>query len=182
MLEREGDETCRVKDGNRLITVNVRQILSAIENESQRKNREGSVIIYGDVHTGGGDFSGRDKSISASAGGIIVGRDFSGNLASGNYNKINSAEIDPELKETLLQLGEAVDTMIQKFPAEQATEAAEDFGKLVDEAVKPKPNKRWYSVSIEGLIKAAENLDKLGEPVINLSQKVLSLLTGGVIK
>jgi hypothetical protein len=50
---------------------------------------------------------------------------------------------------------------------------------LVDEATKPKPNKKWYSVSIDGLIKAAENLDKLGEPVINLSRKVLSLLSAG---
>lgn len=48
-----------------------------------------------------------------------------------------------------------------------------------DYAVKPKPNKKWYSVSIEGLIKAAENLDKLGTPVISLSRKVLSLLGGG---
>ena len=70
---------------------------------------------------------------------------------------------------------EAVNTMIEKLPAE----VAEDFSKLADEAVKPKPNMRWYSVSIEGLIKAAENLDKLGTPVISLSQKVLSLLTGG---
>jgi hypothetical protein len=182
MLEREGDETCRVKDGNRLITVNVRQILSAIENESQRKNREGSVIIYGDVHTGGGDFSGRDKSISASDGGIIVGGDFSGNLVSGNYNKINFAEIAPELKDTLLQLAEAVNAMIEKLPADQAAEVAEDFGKLTDEAVKPKPNQKWYSVSIEGLIKAAENLDKLGTPVISLSRKVLSQLTSGMVK
>jgi len=51
----------------------------------------------------------------------------------------------------------------------------------VDEATKPKPNQRWYSVSIEGLIKAAENLDRLGEPVIDLSKKVLSLLNGGAI-
>jgi len=58
----------------------------------------------------------------------------------------------------------------------------EDFGKLADEAVKPKPSQKWYSVSIEGLIKAAENLDKLGTPVISLSRKVLSLLTGGVVK
>jgi hypothetical protein len=35
---------------------------------------------------------------------------------------------------------------------------------------------------IEGLIKAAENVEKVGEPVINLSRKVLTLLTGGVIK
>jgi len=32
------------------------------------------------------------------------------------------------------------------------------------------------SLSNEGLIQAAENLDKLGEPVISLSKKVLSLL------
>lgn len=77
------------------------------------------------------------------------------------------------------QLGKAVDAMLQKLPAEQA---AEDFGKLADKAVKPKPNQKWYSVSIEGLIKAAENLDKLGTPVISLSRKVLSLLMGGVVK
>lgn len=69
--------------------------------------------------------------------------------------------------------------MIEKLPAEQASEVAEDFGKLADEAVKPKPNRKWYSVSVDGLVKAAENIGKVGEPVINLSRKVLSLLTVG---
>ena len=35
-------------------------------------------------------------------------------------------------------------------------------------------------VSIDGLIKAAENVGKIGEPVINLSGKALSLLMGGL--
>ncbi len=183
-LERSGQEFLPVENGNDLVTVNVRQVLSAIETEAQRKE-QGSVTtnyyIQGDVNASG-DFVGRDKNITARDRSVIVGGNVSGNLVSGNYNKINSAEIDPELKDTLLQLGEAVDAMIQKLPAEQATEVAEDFGKLTDEAIKPKPNQKWYSVSIEGLIKAAENLDKLGTPVISLSRKVLSLLTGGVIK
>lgn len=166
-LERAGQETVLVENGNDLVTVNVRQMLSAIESEAQRREQQGNVI---------------NNYYNANNGGIIVGRDLSGNLISGNYNKINSAEIDPELKDTLLQLGEAVDAMIEKLPAEQAADVAEDFGKLAEEAVKPKPNQKWYSVSIEGLIKAAENLDKLGTPVINLSRKVLSLLTGGVVK
>ena len=72
--------------------------------------------------------------------------------------------------------------MNKELPKEQASEAADDFEKLVEEATKSKPNKKWYSVSIDGLIKAAENLDKLGEPVISLSKQVLSLLTGGVIQ
>jgi internalin A len=150
-------------------------------------NTNGGTYIGGNINTNGGDFVGRDKSISASGGSVIVGRDLSGNVISGDnnqiiqdsYNKIKYADIAPELKETMKQLAEAVNAMIQKLPAEQAAEAAEDFGKLADEAVKSKPNQKWYSVSIEGLIKAAENLDKLGEPVINLSRKVLSLLMRG---
>jgi len=37
-------------------------------------------------------------------------------------------------------------------------------------------------VSIEELMKAAENLDKPGEPVTDLSRRVPSLLTGGANK
>lgn len=168
MLEAKGIEILPVPDGNRLIDVNIRKVLSGVPNETQDKSREGVSNVTN----------------------IIVGGNFEGNLMVGDknqviqnsYNKIKSADIAPELKETLKQLAEAVDTMIQKLPAEQAAEAAEDFGKLADEAVKPKPNQKWYSVSIEGLIKAAENLDKLGTPVISLSRKVLSLLTGGIVK
>jgi len=121
-------------------------------------------------------------------GGNVEG----GNIISGNnnvitqriqdsFNKADVADIQAELKETLKQLAEAVAVMAKSLPTEQATEATDDLSKLVEEATKPAPNKKWYSVSIEGLIKAAENVEKVGEPVINLSRKVLSLLTGGVI-
>jgi CheY-like chemotaxis protein len=121
---------------------------------------------------------------------IYVGGNLDGSLTVGNdnvvirdsYNKITSARIDSELRETLQLLTEAVAAMNNELPEDQAAEVAEDLSRLVNEATKPKPNKKWYSVSIEGLIKAAENLDKLGEPVINLSKKVLSLLTGSVVK
>ena len=61
------------------------------------------------------------------------------------------------------------------------TKDSDDLSKLVEEATKPAPQKKWYSVSIDGLTKAAENVEKVGEPVINLSRKVLSLLTLGII-
>ena len=98
-----------------------------------------------------------------------------------SFNKADGANIQAELKETLKALAEAVAVMNQELPEEDAAEAADDLEKLVEEATKPKPNKKWYSVSIDGLTQAAENLGKLGEPVISLSKKVLSLLTGGVL-
>lgn len=119
-------------------------------------------------------------------GGINIGDNFSGTFIAGvarnSFNKIERANISSELKEILKQLVEAVDVMKKSMPEGQASEISDDLDKLVDEATKTSPRRKWYSVSIEGLIAAAENLDKLGEPVISLSRKVLSLLTAGVIK
>jgi len=167
MLERAGDETCRVKDGNRLVTVNVRQVLSAIEHETERKERGMTNIHIGNITIGE----------NAKVGDIILASEIQESV-----RKAESSNIPPELMETLKLLGEAVDIMNKVLPKEQAKETTEDFGKLVDEATKPTPNRKWYSVSVEGLIKAAENVEKVGVPVINLSRKVLSLLTGDAIK
>jgi internalin A len=64
-LERSGQEFLPVENGNDLITVNVRQMLSAIESESQRKGQQGNVI-----------------------NNIYVGGNFDGNLVAGNENKV----------------------------------------------------------------------------------------------
>lgn len=169
-LERDGFEEHPVKNGNRLVKVNVRKVLSGVISEAERRETRGNVT------------------------NIYVGGNFDGNLTVGDQNQattnrimesIKQAEassIPPELMETLKLLGEAVDLMNRVLPKEKATETTEDFSKLVDEAMKPTPQKRWYSVSIDGLIKAAENVEKVGEPVINLSRKVMSLLTGGIVK
>ena len=170
MLERDGQETQSVKDGNRLVKFNVREVLSAIENESQRKEIGGNVT---NIYIGG---NVEGSNIISGDNNVVTQK------IQNSFNKAEAADIQAELKETLKQLATAVEAMSKSLPAEQATEAADDLGKLVEEATKPKPNKKWYSMSVDGLVKAAENIGKVGEPVIDLSRKVLSLLTGGVIK
>jgi len=168
MLEREGQETHLVKDGSRLVKVNVRQVLSGIESEAQRKENGGNVT---NIYIGG---NVEGSNIVSGNNNIVTQK------IQDSFNKAEGADIQAELKETLKQLAEAVAIMAKSLPDEQATEASDDLSKLVDEATKPKPNKKWFSVSVEGLIQAAENVEKVGEPVIRLSQKVLSLLTVGV--
>ena len=46
--------------------------------------------------------------------------------------------------------------MAKGLPKEQAEEVADDMKRLADEATKEKPNAKWYNVSIEGLIAAAQ--------------------------
>jgi internalin A len=121
------------------------------------------------------------KQKRLTSGSINVGDNFSGTIITGtvknSFNKIESSTASNELKETLKRLVQAVETMSEALPDEEATEVKDDLDKLVEEATKENPKQRWYSVSIDGLTKAAENLGKVGEPVIELSQKILSLLT-----
>ena len=104
-----------------------------------------------------------------------------GNLVVGvsienSFNRAEAADISTELKETLIKLIQAVEIMNKKLPEELAQKVASDLGQLVDQATKEIPNKRRYSVSVDGLTKAAENLGKIGKPVISLAGKVLALL------
>ena len=180
-LELAGHETYLV-DNEDVMTINVRQILSGVADEHQRKQDAANISIYGNVY---GDITGRDKRQIAHKGGILVGKNFEGNLAqgegnqiiSGQYNKIIVSNAPIELKQTLQELTQAVSVMIATLPEPQTEEITENLSRVVDEAIKPRPNPRWYTVSIEGLIKAAEDLGRLGEPVIHLARKILSLLS-----
>jgi hypothetical protein len=96
------------------------------------------------------------------------------------FNLIESLNAQDELKEYLAQLTRVVDAMIQELPKEQAEETAEDMKMLAEQAVKEKPNPKWYNVSIDGLIAAAQNLGKVGDAVIELAGKVRKILTGGL--
>ena len=144
------------------------ELRSGLPSATQEREIRGNVttnIQIGNITIGNG----------ANVGDIVLASEIQK-----SFNKAKSADIQPELKETLKMLAEAVNTINQSLPAPQAAEAADDLSKLVDEATKPTPNRKWYSVSIDGLVKAAENVGRVGEPVINLSGKVLSLLMKGL--
>jgi len=124
------------------------------------------------------------KQKKATSGSINVGDNFSGTIITGavknSFNKIESSNASDELKETLMKLVQAVEAMSQALPDEQATEVKDDLDKLDDEATKENPKQKWYSVSIDGLVAAAQNLGKVGDAVIELTGKVRKILTGGV--
>jgi len=84
---------------------------------------------------------------------------------------------NPELAPLLAQLTQAVEQMLAHLPAEQAAEARDDLAGLQEELQKPQPRKKWYSVSIDGLIQAAKNVGAVGGPVIELAGKLIRLLS-----
>jgi hypothetical protein len=164
--------------------VNVHSLVDDVfEKEYGRERYESPVtqyIIHGD-YIDKGDKKMTDNNISID-NSTIHGSVVAAKSIKDSFNTIEKANIKDDLKEQLKQLTQAVDAMIKGLPKDEAEETAEYMKVLAEQAAKEKPNPRWYNVSIDGLIKAAENIGKVGEPVIELSRKVLSLLTMGVIK
>ena len=64
-----------------------------------------------------------------------------------------------EKKALLEQLRREVEELVERLPPEKADEApqvAKDLEMLVEQATSDKPNRRWYSVSAEGLLEASK--------------------------
>ncbi|HNF93721.1 MAG TPA: hypothetical protein PLQ75_03635, partial [Anaerolineales bacterium] len=94
-----------------------------------------------------------------------------------SFKLITDSDIDVELRETLLQLYDAVDILIASLIEEEAKEdVTRDLNVLIEEAVKVAPRRKWYELSAEGLIKAAETVGKVGKPVIELAGKIVAIL------
>ena len=115
------------------------------------------------------------------SGSTIHGSVVAAETIKDSFNIIEKSNAEDDLKEQLKQLNEAVAALAQQLPKDKAEELADDMKRLAEEAVKEKPNSKWYSVSIDGLVAAAQNLGKVGDAVIELSGKVRKLLTGGLL-
>lgn len=61
-----------------------------------------------------------------------------------------------ERRDLLEKLNREGRELIDQLPADQKGVAAENLEMLVKQATHPKPNRKWYSLSAEGLLEAAK--------------------------
>jgi internalin A len=149
--------------------VNVRGLIidvKALVSPEEKKGEEIVMTKY-ELHIGAG---------AKIDGSIILGSTIENSFIKESFNKVSSSDISEDVKETLLKLAQAVDLMTKSLSEEEIQEVVSDFDTLVEEAKKKKPRSKWFQLSADGLIKAAENVGKVGKPVIELAAKVVSLL------
>jgi hypothetical protein len=165
--------------------VNVMKLLGDMINLSNplEKDAPGSILVQaqGDLILGEKTMSEFKQTITNAT---IHGNVVAAKSIKDSFNIIQNANIKDDLKQQLTLLTQAVEKMIQEMPkeqTEQAEEVADYIKRLSDEAAKPRPNPKWYNVSIDGLIAAAQNIGKVGDVVIDLAGKVRKILTGGLL-
>jgi len=149
-------------------------------------NTTGSTQYYNIVGNDISVFIGRDQRI----GGTQMTKyeikfgdnnKFSGDFVVANsiqhsFNKISSSDASQEIKEKLKELSQAVAEMCEHLPHEKAREAARDLDTLTNEALSDKPRRKWYEMSADGLVKAAETVGKVAVPVITIVMSLLPML------
>ena len=107
-----------------------------------------------------GDYINRDKHIlddhSTNVGRDVVNSQV-GQTLTNCTNMIQQQAPGPR-KDLLEQLQEQVKGLLKALPAEKQDEApqvVENLEMLVKQATSAKPNRKWYSMSAEGLLEAA---------------------------
>ena len=92
---------------------------------------------------------------------------------------IQSDNYDLATRSTLESLLEQLDQTLSKSPPEHAEEAdavADTAKILVETATKEKPNKSTIKITVDGLLKAAENISKIIPAVMPIVKQVIALL------
>ncbi|MCP4108521.1 MAG: hypothetical protein GY749_23735 [Desulfobacteraceae bacterium] len=115
---------------------------------------------------------GNNKYAISGNGGISVAAD---TILDSSIKK-NESGVSDELKAKLKELSEAVEAMAKEIPGNKAEEVTNDLQTLVNETTKKEPRQKWYELSAQGLIEAAQTVGTVGQPVIQTVQEVSKLL------
>ncbi len=87
-----------------------------------------------------------------------------------------STPANPDLAPLLAQLTAAVEAMLSHLDDDTARKTQKNLQRLQEELQEKSPDKAWYSVSIEGLKAAAQDVGEIGAPVLKLAGQILALL------
>jgi hypothetical protein len=83
---------------------------------------------------------------------------------------------DAPVKEKLEQLHEQVAQLMAQSDPKMAEKTRENLDMLVKQAAKPEPDRKWYDLSADGLIEAAQTVKELTAPVTKVVQEIAKLL------
>lgn len=178
--ERRGKTTVAVTIGEERVDVPIADFLDCIAPPAERRKaadedeKHGRIIR---VERGGtyieGDHLMNQDDHSIHARDIInsqVGQTLT------NCTNMIRQQVPGKRKDLLEQMDREVNALIAKLPEEKHGDAAEDLAKMVKGATAEPPNRRWYSMSAEGLLEASKFVKDFAGNIVGTVGKLGKLL------
>ncbi|MCZ2126610.1 MAG: GTP-binding protein, partial [Anaerolineales bacterium] len=157
----------RVPYQGRVVAVNLSELLNGFVTPAERKKDEERE-------------RGRDSDAPREVHyhqHIEVTGDVTGSVLSAGSNNQITQTVNADLMPLLSELIVSAQALLEKVEDSKTREIIqEELEDLQKQAQRAEPNKAKIKVSVEGLIKAAQNLERIGAPVLSLAKKALELL------
>jgi len=161
-IEFEGFEST-LQDLGWQLAENVKNYIRRAENKAKI-----SITIHGGV-----------MITNIQMGNVTVSGDFTFVTAkniTNSFNKIGESNANDDLKEKLKVLAIEVAKLAKELPPDKAEEVTRDLDSLTSEAVAKNPRKKWYELSLQGILDAAIFVASMIGPISTAVKDVSSLL------
>ncbi|MEA2028481.1 MAG: COR domain-containing protein [Campylobacterota bacterium] len=147
-----------------------------IHNHFYKETTMGNSVTIGDNNNVGGDVTGGDKTTDNSNSGISIGGDNTGIANMGNNNTITQTTTTTtnELDKLLQEFNKEAQTIVQELPADKQKKFEKQASRF-DEDVKD-GDKESAEMSADGMIEAAQTVEKVSTIGIGLIKKIMALL------
>jgi hypothetical protein len=94
-----------------------------------------------------------------------------------SFNSLKNSLANNDVKVLLQNLLREIEELNAKVPASSVVkELSDETQALINESTRETPRKRWYETSLEGIKEAALSLKEIGEPVLDIVEKLSPLL------
>jgi len=160
----------RKLDGMRL------QIRRKVERFERRASVRAITIESGGQYIESPEGPVSQKVINIGAGAQIHAPVIVADQIERSFNTLSNAAIDSQVKTLLEQMLKQVATVAAAVPADTSADLADNAESLANEIARPKPRRKWYELSIEGLKEAAEAVGDIGKPILETTAKLVPLL------
>jgi gas vesicle protein len=125
----------------------------------------------------------KEQSVKTNTNITINGSTINGNITTADsitksFNQAqNSTNASSELKELLNQFQNAIKSIAEKLPPDSAEQLANDVETFTKEVTSPKPRKKFWELSLEGIKDASNAVGVVGTQAFDLAAKIAQLLS-----
>ncbi len=161
------EQLVRRYEGGRL------QVWKKIESFQQQRRSTRSVKVI-NIESGG---SMIERQVNVSGTGSIVNvADYISDVKNTVNNNISSSSASDEVISLVDELTKEIERISNQIDPVQLKKMGKNVQALSSEVASEEPDRRWYEVSIQGIVDAAKAVGDIAEPVIKVAKKLSLLL------
>lgn len=151
------------------------QVLRKLDDYSVRR---AAIRVVPVTYVGkGGTYVEKNVTTNVSGQGNIVNiAEYMSNVTNTVAQNLSRSSVSPEVQELIKTLTKQIEDLATKIEPAATQQMGSDVETLSKEISSPRPRRKWYEVSLEGLKEAAEAVGDLGKPIIQTLKALAPLL------